>query len=475
MIKVIEKAKIKTEEISFQTPNSQSADIMVQSFDYVPYVYIRKLNDTTTNPPIIGTSIDPKTDIIYLKLHNSHFLPEIELFCTDSKGILFNDLYPFDNDTLLCIFVKSNSDNIMPIRMDFKIIHYETINSGEPTSFKYLIKGILNVEHLYYTRYETYKGTSYDVIKGLAAKMDLGFASNVNSSNDSMTWINPSDTYLDLINDITKYSFISEDSIVWSFIDFYYNINYIDIQTELNEFNEEEEGTLTNPQIVKNDEERNVILYLTNNKALNMTNKYISKFNLVNQSSKVNLNIYYQIEGTWYDKTTNVVTKQFIKELESDSAKLSAGEGTLRQLIDKGSALYKENVNDEYFIGKMDEDNVHKNYSLAKIANNHNLDSLEKMKMVVTLSQINFSIKRFQNIKIEIYNYQDLLSQSANKNNPLDNINTKLSGYWFVTGINYIYRKSGGHEQELTLVRRDLSLDYGTGNDQRNDLRSLKK
>ena len=111
----------------------------------------------------------------------------------------------------------------------------------------------------------------------------------------------------------SKYSFISKEAFVWTFIDFQYNINYVNIQLEMNYFNKEEKGTITNPQTIKNDEERNVNLYLTNNTAFHMTNSYISKFNLVNQSYKVNLERFYQVSSTWYDKGNNTVYKEFIK------------------------------------------------------------------------------------------------------------------------------------------------------------------
>ena len=475
MIKNIIPANIKTEPIVFKMNDKVSTDLMIQSFDFIPYVYMKKINDTINNPPIDGTNIDPR-DIIYLKLHNSKFLPEIELFCYDSKGILFNDLYPFDHDTLICIFVKANSENLMPIRMDFRLTSYETIKSDERESFKYLIKGILNVDELNYTRYESYKDTSYNTIKQIALNMNLGFTSNVQSSDDKMTWINPSETYINFIRDITKYAFISEDSFIWTFIDFYYNINYIDIQLELNEFNKNEQGAITSKLTERNPDEKNIPLYLTNNKAYSMTNIYISKFNLVNQSFKINLEKCYRMKSTWYNKNTNTVSRKYLKELETDQNKLGKGEGTLRQLVDKTSKIYCENINDEYFIGKFDTvDNVHPNYALAKLSNHWNLINMEKMKLVITLNQINFSIKRFQTLKIEIYNPNDLFSSDAKNKKPTDNINTRLSGYWYVTGINYIYKRSGGPEQEITLSRRDLSINYGQGKSEKNDIRSITK
>ena len=222
-------------------------------------------------------------------------------------------------------------------------------------------------------------------------------------------------------------------------------------------------------QVIKNAEEKNINLYLTNNTAFHMTNCYISRFNLVNQSFKVNLERYYQVTSTWYDKTNNTVYKEFIKELGTNHE-------NLKDLTDINSEIYAENINDEYFTGKIDTDNnVHKNYSQAKVANQYQLDGMEKMKMVITLNQINFSIKRFQNIKVEIYNPDDMFSSDANTKKPMDNINKRLSGYWFVTGINYLYKRTGGVEQEITLVRRELSIDYGSGKDEKTDFRKLIK
>lgn len=459
MIKVIEKSKIRTEELSLNLNDKKSANMIVDSFEYLPYIFLKKLNDTN-NPPIVGVNIEPST-IIYVKLYNSNFLPSIELYCEDSKGILFNDLYPFDHDTLLCIFIKSNSESVYPIRMDFRVTEYETIKNNDNSNLKYLIKGIINVDDLHYNRFEAKKGTSYNIIKEISTQMNLGFASNVSSSDDEMKWINPSESYITFINEITKYSFISEDSFVWTFIDFYYNINYINIQNELNEFNRNVQCPMTDTQLDETKEEKNSLLYLTNNKSASNSNGYITKYNLINQSYKINLEKNYKVIDTWYDKTENTIYRKTLKNLESDQSKLSSDEGTLKQLIDNGSQLFCENANNEYFIGKIDsKNNVHKNYALAKLSNKFNLKNLEKMKMIVTLDKINFSITRFQNIRVEIYNINDLFSKDADTKMAGENINEKLSGYWIVTGINYIYKRTNGVEQEITLMRRDLSIDY---------------
>ena len=225
-IQVIVKPIIDVLPIFIKTNDPTSAKEAKEALDYIPYVFITKLNDPKS-PPLTGTTIDAR-DIIFIKLHNSQFLPEIELYCEDSKGILFNDLYPYDHDTVVSIYIQSNANTNTekPIRMDFRVASYETSKIDEQKhAYRFLIKGVLDVDQLNYSLYESRKGTSYNVIKDIATKLGLGFASNVQSSNDSMTWINPSDTYKEWIKDITKYSYVSDTSFVWTFIDFYYNIN----------------------------------------------------------------------------------------------------------------------------------------------------------------------------------------------------------------------------------------------------------
>ena len=473
MITVKDKAKILVTKVEFQLNDDISTNLFVESLYYVPFVYMSKVNDPRT-PPVLGVTIAP-TDIIYIKLHNSKFVPEIELYCDDSKGLLFNNFYPFDHDTILSIFIKADSDMLMPIRMDFRIVEFETTKTNNKTDkiYKFLMKGILDVDDLNFTRYEARKGTSYNIIRDIALQMKLGFASNVEASDDEMTWINPSNTYLDFIKDITEYSFISSSSFVWTFIDFYYNINYIDIQLEMNEFLKNEKQPAINKQVNKNDNGDVNKLYITNNNAFEGTNQFFSKFNIVNQSLKTNLDYCYQMEGTWYDKISNTVIKKLITKFENDENKLGS---KLIQLSDKSSNLYNENVNNEYFIGKIDtQKNVHKNYPLAKVMNKYNLDNMEKMKLIITLNKINFNIKRFQNVRIEIFNENIIFSSDANEKKPANNVNTNLSGFWYVTGINYIYKRTGGVEQEIILIRRDLNLEYSIASDEKNNFNDLIK
>jgi len=469
MIQVTDKAKIKTIELNFQLYDKDATDVFIQSLDYVPLVFISKLYDTS-NPPLNGTTVDSK-DIISLKLYNNRFLPEVELFCTDSLGVLFTDFYPFDHDTIISVFVKVSSTTIMPIRMDFRLTEFQTIKSDPKVgALQFLIKGILDVDDLHDSNYESINATSFQAIKQLALRMNLGFASNIQDSSDSMKWINPSDENHIFIKDITKYSYVSDQSFVWTFIDFYYNLNYVDVQAELNSIIKDESHIQANTQLEKVANEIPVLLYLSNNDGLKGSNQYFSKYNIINQSFSINLELAYQTLCTWYTKNENTVTKKEIIDLETDENKVGS---QLKILKDKQSKIFNDNVNDEYFIGKMDNQNVHENYNYAKLSNEYNLVSMEKMKLILTLDVLNLSIKRFQNIKVEIFNPNDLFSSNANTKKPLNNVNTKLSGYWFVTGINYIFEYNEGVKQEIILMRRDLNVDYGNGNNEQHDFSAL--
>jgi len=456
MITVRERATIVTKDISFDLSNienSKSLQHFTETFDNVPLLFLSKKSTTFSALDMNGTTIEPH-DIVYVKLFNSKILPEIEVCCYETTGVFFTDLFPFEHDTVLSIFVKSVSKEFYPIRMDFRVTEFEVNkNTGDENGiYKYTIRGILDVDEIFYTNYESFKDmTSYDVLKKITTGMGLGFASNIEATDDKMTWINPSNTYIDFIKDTVSRGWVSDNSFVWGFIDFYYNFNYIDIQKEISDRPKELETI--NSVIIDKKESDLVNQYLSNNPALKTTNKFIEKFDLLNQAFKVNLDKSYKLRATWFNSTNATIHREFLNDL-------STTDTNIIPLYDYDSEIYKEYRNDDWILVKVIEGNNHINYAKALKQNEFNLENIQKIKLVATLNQVNFSIKRFQNIKVEIYNVDALFGKNITKKLALNNINEKLSGYWLVTGINYIYRRTGGVNQEITLSRRDLNLTY---------------
>lgn len=439
MIEIKERAEIRTKEIEFDFKKTQPENALTDfasSFDIFPLVVISKLNENISN------TISPNL-IVYLKLFNSKFIPEIEMLCYDDMGVLLEDLFPNDFDVIISIFIKSTSENTFPIRMDFVVTEFNPYKTSD-TEKKFLLKGVLNVQELFFNDWEAWnKSTSFDVLKKIAKDTGLGFATNIENTNDAMTWINPADYYYVFIQNVTKRSYLNETSFFWSFIDFYYNLNFVNIEKELSE-NPNELQTLPSPFFSKDKNELLVDLYLSTDKNLSMTNKYIHKYNLNNQSTKTNIENGWKYYARWYDKAENIIKYQLVEENKTDDPNLI-------QLITPTEKI-QEMCGDGDFLGKIDSDNVHKNYQIALILNQFNIEKMHKVTMTATLKLVNFEIKRFHKIAI------DFIDISATKDDT--GVREKLSGYWIVTGINYNFNRTDGPTQELTLVRRDLNLNY---------------
>lgn len=438
MIEIKQRADIKPKEIEFDFKKSQPENALEEfasTFEIFPIVVISKLRENISN------TINPGL-IVHLKLFNSKFLPEIEMLCYDDMGVLLEDLFPLDYDVLLSIFIKSTSESTFPIRMDFIVTEFSPMKTSESEK-RFLLKGVLNVEGLYYNDWEAFnQRTSLEVLEKIAKHIGLGFATNLSSTNDAMTWINPADYYMSFIQNVTKRAWENETSFFWSFIDFYYNLNYVNIEKELNE-NPKELQTLTAPFFTKDKQEQLVDLYLSTDKNLSMTNKFISRYSLNNQSTKTNLEKGWKYFARWYDSAENTLKYKLLEENEIQDENLI-------QL--KTNEYIREMCGDGDFLGRIEIDNVHKNYHLAKAQNNFNIEKLQKITMTAVLKMVNFEIKRFQKVLI------DFIDINLTKDDT--GVREKLSGYWMVTGINYSYSRVEGPSQELTLCRRDLNLSY---------------
>ena len=141
MIKVIERPGIELEEMEFLFTTENNFETKIDE----------AANDIGRTPLIkIGGHIIEGSSIIYLNLYNDQFLPRISMRFKDTTNRLLDALFPIDN-TLVKTFIQSSNDELMPIRMDFKITKFNPIKSkgGDNNDILIDLEGILNVDNLY--------------------------------------------------------------------------------------------------------------------------------------------------------------------------------------------------------------------------------------------------------------------------------------------------------------------------------------
>jgi len=467
MIKVIERPNIILKEIDFdfkQDTNNSKLDEVSNDTGRKPYVEI-------------GKQIIESTSIISLSLYNDQFLPRINMKFKDSTGHLLDSLFPLDN-SIIKTFIQSSNDNLMPIRMDFKIMKYNPVKSksGDNNDIIIELEGVLDVDNLYNSPYKSYDDTSYNVIKQLAAESQLGFSSNMDNTDDKMVWINPAELNMNFIQYVVNFAFKSVDSFLYAYVDFYYNLNYVDIETALND-DITGQTALVGSKFVFDKNNTTALnqtseLVLLNHPENIDSNFYINKYDIANNSTSTNMEIGYSYFNSYYDTNGNI-----IYDIKLDTISTTGPDGN--NIIMKGglgdvTALQVESTTSEYN-GKIDTDNVHKYFLYAYKSHELNLKFLQKIRMKIIITSANFNLYRYQKVKLRMYRineftknqekedeYKNPQFESKNSDTLIkdeDKMNQRLSGEWLITSINYLYGTSDKFEQEVVLVRRELSFN----------------
>lgn len=465
MINVLDRPTIELKELEINIEQDNQDEMVEEHSKDIgryPYVMIGNLN----------ISVE---DFVSFKLYNNQFLPKIELQFKDGTYKMIDPLFPVDNSKL-SLFIRSSSETLMPVRMDFKITQFNPIKSksGDAQEIIFSLTGILDVDYLYNTSYASFDDSSFNVIRKIAKNSQLGFASNIDSTEDSMIWINPADNYMNFIQEITKFSYRSASSFMYTYVDFYYNMNYVDIETALNEDITDQMGVYNDPSVFKDTEQEELTsLILTDHPDKINTSTYIDKYNLVNSSTKVNLEIGYKSYINYYDKNGNTFYKIVMDTITTagdngNSLIMKGGIGEVSEL--------QNNSFDGIYSGKIDTDNVHQYFAIAGEQNTKNLEFLQKVKLKIILKSKNFNLYRFQKIHVDFYkikemketngddvidtnpeNIQEVAENGSDKD--ANKLNQRLSGDWLITSINYSFNKVSDFTQEVTLVRRELSFN----------------
>ena len=429
IITQVDQPKVDLPPMTFDNTKSERDDKLVASqIGLTPFINY------------MGSPINDR-DIKMLILSHDGIIPTIDFMFDDSNGLIKSVGMPQD-DTKFEFFLNSRSPNIKSIHIKFKVEEFTTIKNGS-----YRIYGTLDISELYRIKYQPYTGTSYEVLREISKELKLGFNSNITNTDDKMIWRNVGDTQYEFIDSIIQHSYISDKSFMVGFIDYYYCFNYVDVEKEMNRDVSKDKFIDTSgyDDGKLKDTEKILSLQLNSDKALNASSLFIVEKNFENNSTALSLEKGYKTKTKYYDKSKKEFLVFDVDATTSDQSNTMVLKGA-----NGDKEAFENNVTTQYS-GKIDTDNVHKNYNYALTQNKINLDEINKIILVVDIPNPNYSLYLFQKVNVVIVN--DGVS-------PVDpqRIQWRKSGDYIISNIDYNW-DGKSLKQEVRLMRKELGKD----------------
>lgn len=425
IIEQIEDPSVKLKPIDFDINNQKDANDIAGGVGLTPLIWYN------------GHQIDNK-DVQYFELYNDGLLPKAKMTIIDTLGVIKSPKGRALSDTKFEIFLNSGSDLLKSIHLRFKLEKQKDRRGG-----KVELSGSLDLEDFYKVESKSYDGTSFEILKTISKEHKLGFNSNITNTNDKMTWRRNFIEKDVFIRNVIKHSYISDDSFLGGYIDYYWCFNYVDVEKEWKRDIKDDIGLNTQGvQTLKStDEEKVAKLELMNDKSSNDSSFYFSKHELKNTAtSKLVRDGVYTVSKV-YDR----VKKQFLK-FDIDSI---TSEGDDKHIL-KGAPNDKSQMSNfrTNYSGKMDTDNIHENYHYAVSQNARNINNLENVRADLYLPQPNYNLYKYLKLKVNFINKKETESDQKT-------YDERLSGEWIITDIRYIY-SSLKLQQKITIVRKEF-------------------
>lgn len=431
--------------------------------------------------------------------------PELTMTLRDSMGVFSVATFPRDGD-VLSLRIKNRNKSFKDVRMDFHIIDFKNTtpvttvekSRGQNT---YFVKAYAKLPGFYTDECKSYgKATSYDHILNIAEDLQLGFATNIDATDDAMTRLCAYQSKLELLNDTVLHSYISDDAFQTFSIDQFYYINYVNLQKIFDapediELTEMVVADLLNKERPSDSDEgedsNEVQMVLTNHPAHSNTAAFIESHNLINNSTKIALENGYKRRVQYFDINKNMIDENdTLNEFDIESlvsANIKDHEEPLKGRRNSSTDEYSTHIKHKY-VGLQDstpeDGNVHLNWHYSAINNIQNMVELDKMKLVVELATPNPAIYRYLKVPVVMFNFsktsvgateqmakdaadKGFEESQANDNNSAnvsdedatqnDHIQDPfLTGFYVVMGMEYKYSGRGSKiTQVLHLARRE--------------------
>jgi len=440
-------------------------------------------------------------DILKFSVNMHGFLPVLNLSVSDAQGMFKQRSYPRDGD-LIELYIASPDDNVYkPIRCDF------FINSvASKTNDVYRFDGVLYIPEIFKEDCKSYEeDSSFNHLLSTADELQIGFASNIENSNDIMKRINAFDTLEHFIKKTSMHSYKDEESFFDSYVDMYYYLNFVDVNAQFNSVDDEleeslmvsSENTAIYPDDNKNINQIDAPLILSNIYSFKGTRNYIKSYKLVNNTGVTNKKNGYTRVLQYYDfgdlTETNSIANYLSFEVNPlASNKIKDGSFTLNMTGARDNQ--QEEIIKYKFLGKHSGTttfgNTHDNYKYAAIQNLHNIEEVNKISLIVELENANMALYKYQQVPVGIFIQDPTTVEeirfdieklkeidhnvSGDRQAAIDEYITMieedlkiyedseelrdsvLSGIYIIGNIEYKYRKGDKNmTQVLTLLRRE--------------------
>lgn len=427
----------------------------------------------------IGSARLSQESIISMEVYQNGLIPTIHVAFMDTTGSFTSINYPKTNP-LLTAFVGTTHPKLKSFAQTFLITNIQSIPL---TGFmvRYDVYGELYVPKINGNFIRSYNGiNSADALKKIAGELGLGFATNDDSTNDKMTWINPNLNYKNFIKQITDRAYKSDKTFFDCFIDRYYVLNFVNVEKQFKRGDTADMGymatyngyfeTERTENIEKELEKQEAVpIVISNSTQLGAGSELsILSYSLLGDNGDI-----LKIEGyrkrmfTYIHGKNDALKSWFVEPIST----LDQPDGQVHQIPDLTD--YKENEVVKW-VGT-DYSNAHANYKFAKLINHHNKLETEKNMLVVNLPGFNQSITRGSRVAVQIFaNREKLIDNNiASENYVNDDHNTKdngafvsnpevldkyLSDSYYVKEISYGYNrdaKGPKFSTKLTLSRRN--------------------
>jgi hypothetical protein len=467
ILKVTQSPKISTKEI-FAPDTSTVGDQNVQF--KAPKTTRSTEESIGADAPYIMINTVPIANVERMIIDETGLVPTIRITFTDPTGALSGPNYP-KVDPIMSVYVKTANGKFKAIAGDFLITSIKSTldpnldPAGVGINATYIMMGELYIPKIYNNFSKSYSNkTSVAALRELALDLDLGFSELDIDTKDSMTWINPNRSGLWMIDHISKHAYINDDAFFDSFIDRYYNLTFVNVSNQLIEkaeydttFVNHTDGSGYYPtQEMKDKDESKwqedlIPIMLTNDDVMRGRPEFITNYLLEGEVGRVLKSRGYRKQISYYDHTLEEEKKD--TSFWVNPAKVE-GQPEDSRLVPRDpilqSNLIKQWINIDY-------GNNHREWNASALINDHNAAELNKVKLKVETSGVNFQIVRGSSIPIRIFKtvqqaldqesykyarphgYEDYIDAADVQNIIID---PYLSGTYYTSGIKISYDSS---------------------------------